>query len=89
MGKAAGRPALQFNVKLTEQADRSDAVEGISGFPGVEEVVQTFPEEHDPELSRLYLVKLKPSRAKSALEKLQKHPAVEFVEGVAPRKLIW
>lgn len=95
MGVAKSKPAaaaklpVQFNVKLTPGADRSGTIKSLSDFPGVEKVVQTFPKERDPELSRLYVLKLKSSQAKSALRHLQNHPGIEYVEGVAPRKLIW
>jgi hypothetical protein len=86
---ASGRLPIQLNVKLTPGADRSGTIKSLSAFPGVEQVVQTFPKESDPELSRLYVLKLKPSQAKSALRQLQNHPDIEYVEGAAPRKLIW
>jgi hypothetical protein len=95
MGVAKAKPAaaatspVQCNVKLASGADRSGTIKSLSAFPGVEKVVQTFPKERDPELSRLYVLKLKPSQAKSALRQLQKHPGIEYVEGATPRKLIW
>jgi len=85
---SASKPAVQLNVKLTPKAGRGTA-KILSALPGVQKVVQTFPDERDPELSRFYLVKLKPSSAKVALQKLRKHPDIEYVEETAPRKLIW
>jgi hypothetical protein len=84
----AGEGAVQLTVKLGAKAD-AGTIKSLSAFPGVQDVIQTFPEERDPELSRLYVVKLKPSRAKVALQKLRKHPGIEYVEESAPRKLIW
>lgn len=88
MKKAAGS-SVQVNVKLTQKADRSGTVKMLSALPGVEHVEQTLPGESDPELSRLYVLKLNPSKADSAMEQIQKHKDVEYVEGAAPRKLIW
>jgi hypothetical protein len=82
------QPVIDFNVKLAPKAGR-EMVKHLSSFPGVTKVVQTFPGEHDPELSRLYVLKLNPSRAKAAVKKLRKHPGIEYVEASAPRKLIW
>jgi hypothetical protein len=82
------QPVVQFNVKLARNAGPKTA-KHLSSFPGVKKVVQTFPDEHDPELSRLYVLKLNPSRAKEAMKKLKEHPGIEYVEESAPRKLIW
>jgi len=79
---------VQFSVKLAPKAEPG-MVKRLSSFPGVEKVVQTFPGEHDPELSRLYLLKLKSARAKVAMKELRKHPGIEFVEETPARKLIW
>jgi hypothetical protein len=76
------------NLKLASQAN-GETVKKLSSVPGVEHLVQTFPHEQDPELSRLYVVKLNPSRANIALQKLRDNPDIEYVEQAAPRKLIW
>lgn len=93
MGTAKTRSAksvpVQVNVKLTRKADPSGTVKGLSALAGVEDVSQTLPGETDPELSRLYILKLDPSQADSAFQEIKKHPGVEYVEGTAPRKLIW
>jgi hypothetical protein len=85
---SVAQPVVHFNVKLAPNAGPK-TVKHLLAFPGVEKVVQTFPHEHDPELSRLYVLKLKPSRARVAMKKLRKHPGIEYVEQSAPRKLIW
>ena len=86
--KATKNP-VQVNVKLTPKADPSGTVKLLSALPGVKNVEQTLPGESDPELSRLYILKLDPSKADSAMKQIQKHKGVEYVEGAAPRKLIW
>jgi hypothetical protein len=83
------RNAVQVNVKLRSKADASGTVKLLSALPGVKKIEQTLPGESDPELSRLYILKLDPSKADSAMQQIQKHTGVEYVEGAAPRKLIW
>lgn len=85
---AAEPDALHVNFKLAPQA-KGEAVKKLSSVPGVENVVQTFPHEEDPELSRLYVAKLDPSRAKIAMQEMRDNPDIEYVEQPAPRKLIW
>lgn len=89
MAKKSAATPVQVNVKLTPKADPSGTVKLLSALPGVDEVTQTLPGESDPELARLYILKLNPSQANSAVKDIRKHPGVEYVEGAAKRKLIW
>ena len=51
-------------------------------------MTQTFPDEADEELARLFVVEVDPLKLKGALKDLQENPAVEYAEPTARRKLI-
>ena len=80
---------IRLNVKLTPDLDPRRSEEILSKTPGLRLVIQTFPEETDPELSTLYVLEVNPSDVKSALKQLRQNPYVQYVEETAPRKLIW
>lgn len=79
---------VALNVKLSTEADSSTAVHNLERTPGVQEVVQTFPNESDAELSSLYMVKIHPLDLQPALRHIQQDPGIEYVEEVPSRKLI-
>ncbi len=80
--------AARLNVRLTPQAKPDETHEVISSTPGVISVVQTFPDEKDEALSRMYVVEVDPAMSQNALENLQQNPAVEHAEHTGKRKLI-
>ena len=80
--------AARLNVKLTPETRPHETEEALSSTPGMISVVQTFPDEKDEELSRMYVVEVDAARSEDALEKLQQNPAVEHAEHTAKRKLI-
>ncbi len=82
-------PGARLNVKLAPEVKPQQSEEVLSSTPGVISVIQTFPDEVDEELSRMFVVEVDPSKLKGALRKLQENPAVEYAEPTAPRKLIW
>jgi hypothetical protein len=84
-----GSGIAQINVKLQPRARQERAVKSLSGIPGVRDVIQLFPDETDPELSRLCVVEIDDSAINSALEEIRHLPDVEYVEAPARRKLIW
>jgi len=79
---------IRLNVKLARRTIQESAEKLLSGTPGLKSVIQTFPEEADDELSRHFIVEVEPTAAASALENLQKNPAIEYAELSARRKLI-
>jgi hypothetical protein len=85
--KPTASPAC-LNVKLSAEIKPHEKEGVLSSTPGVISVVQTFPDEEDEELSRLYVVKVDPAQSKDALKNLQENPAVEHAEHSARRKLI-
>ena len=84
----AQRP-VRLNVKLASQVNEEEPEKVLAGTPGLKSVIQTFPDEEDEELSRLFIIEVEPSSAKLALEKLHENPAIEYAEPTAKRKLIW
>ena len=84
---AAKRETLCVNVKLTERTT-SAVPEPLQDLPGIERIVQTFPEETDEELSTLYLVDIDRAKAKKVLRALRSNPKVDYAESPAARKLL-
>ena len=79
---------LRLHVKLNPGAKGEEFIHSLEEAPGIRNVTQTFPGESDPELATLFLVEIDPAGVKSALQRLRRHPAVQYAEEVAPRKLI-
>jgi hypothetical protein len=84
-----GSSIARINVKLKPTARQGRAIKSLSVIPGVKDVIQLFPDESDPELSRLCVVEIDHSDIASALEDIGQLPDVEHVEKPARRKLIW
>jgi hypothetical protein len=80
---------IRLNVKFASQVNEETPAKVLAGTPGLKSVIQTFPDEKDEELSRLFIVEVEPSEAKLALKKLNENPAIEFAEPTTKRKLIW
>ena len=80
---------IRLNVKLASQANEDKPEKVLADTPGLKSVTQTFPDEEDEELSRLFIIEVEPAAAKLALEKLHENPAIEYAEPTAQRKLIW
>jgi hypothetical protein len=80
--------AACLNVRLTAETKPQETEEALSSTPGMISVVQTFPDEEDEELSRMYVIQVDSTRSEDALEDLQQNPAVEHAEHTAKRKLI-
>lgn len=80
--------AARLNVKLAPETKPQETEAVLSSTPGMISVVQTFPDEEDEELSRMYVVEVDSASTDDALENLQQNPAVEHAEHTAKRKLI-
>ena len=88
MAGPEAKSAVRVHVKLVPGTDGEKFVLSLTEAHGVRRVTQTFPGETDPELALLFLVEIDPEQVKSALQKLRRHPSVEYAEEAAPRKLI-
>lgn len=64
-------PCRRFNVKLSEDSDPDRSRGMLSRVSGVQSVIQTFPEEIDEELKRLFVLEIEPSELESALKELR------------------
>ena len=85
--QSTAQPA-RLNVKLAHQIKPHHSAKILSATPGVLAVTQTFPDEKDDELCRLYVVEVDPAKSAEALQTLQNNPAIEYAEPTARRKLI-
>jgi hypothetical protein len=80
--------AARLNVKVAPEIKPHQTEEALSSTPGMIGVIQTFPDEEDEELARMYVVEVDPTKSQDALRNLQENPAVEYAEHCAKRKLI-
>ena len=60
----------------------------LSRLRGVQSVIQTFPDETDQELKRLFKLEIDPSELESALKELRRCPEVEYAGKPALREVI-
>ena len=79
-------PGVQLNLKLAVGVKHHRLDQMLAGAPGIESVIQTFPDETDDELSRLYVLEVSASQADAALRLLRHRPEVEYVEPTAQRR---
>ena len=83
-----GRADVQVSLKLADGADRAKCAKALSEAPGVNRLIQVFPDEDDPSLATLYVAEIDPSLVQSTVRAMREEPGVEYVEDPAPRKLI-
>jgi hypothetical protein len=81
-------PPLRINVKVKEKSSPGECQGILSRLKGVQSVVQTFPEESDEELKRLFVLEVKPAELETALKELRRRSEVEYAEKAPLRKLI-
>lgn len=83
----AATELIKLNMKLADGAGKNlDRL--LAETPGIQSVIQTFPDETDEELSRLYVLEVTASESEAAIKMLNAHPEIEYVEPSAPRRLI-
>ncbi|HJQ68672.1 MAG TPA: hypothetical protein VKA70_06855 [Blastocatellia bacterium] len=78
----------RVNVKLVPGINPSQADKILSEMPGVNKVIQLFPDEPDEELLGMYMLEIDPDQLDAAMKKLSKDPKLESAEATARRKLI-
>lgn len=83
----AATELIKLNLKLTAGA-KPKSKDWLADVPGVQSVIQTFPDENDEELARLYVLEVKASDSDAVLKNLTHHAEVEYVERTAPRRLL-
>jgi hypothetical protein len=79
---------VNVNVRLLAGIDRDAARKRLTTTPGVQDVIQTFPQETDEELSSMLLLKVQPSRLQQVVKQLRRDSAIDYVEPAPVRKLI-
>ncbi len=88
MATPQAKRGVHLNMKLAAGVKRNKLKKVLADAPGIESVVQTFPDETDEELSRLYVLEVDPEEVDAALEALSHQREIEYVEPSAPRRLI-
>lgn len=79
----------RINVKLAPGISEKQADKVLARTPGLQSVVQLFPEEKDEEMLSMYMLEVAPDQLKAAMEQLRQNPQVESAHETATRKLIW
>lgn len=77
---------IKLNLKLAAGAEWKKLDQLLAEAPGVQSVIQTFPDETDEELSRLYVLEVSASESEAAINALSKHSEIEYVEPAAKRR---
>jgi hypothetical protein len=80
--------AARLNIKVAPDVNPHETQHILSSTPGVISVTQTFPDEKDEELCRMFVIEVDAARCVDALKNLQQNPAVEYAEHTVKRKLI-
>jgi hypothetical protein len=83
---AKARETVAVNVKV--RLRRRPRIPRALSSPGVLTATQTFPDEKDDELARLFVLKVERSRLPHVLQKLRDDPGIEFAEEAGLKRLI-
>ena len=75
-------------MKLAPGADRHQVIRALKKVVKVQACGQVFPEEKDPDLTSIYIIKIDFKDIKTALRHLSSNPSVEYAEEVVFHKLI-
>jgi hypothetical protein len=74
----------QINVR-TRDGPRPNTLQQLAALPGVTSVCQTFPDERDRDLARLFVVEADPSDAQAVVERLRSMSWIESADTAPPR----
>lgn len=88
MAAVPKKHGVRLNLKLASGVQQGKLKQLLATAPGIESVIQTFPDEPDEELSRLYIVEVNASEADAALKTLSRKPEIEYVEPTAARRMM-
>lgn len=88
MAAVQEKRGVRLNLKLAVGVNHSKLEKLLAEAPGIESVIQTFPDETDEELSRLYVLEVNSSQVDEAIKTLSHRSEIEYVEPTAPRRLI-
>jgi hypothetical protein len=78
---------VQFSFKVGAGTEAHSFANVVANWPGVLRVTQTFPDDSDDDLARLFVLEVQPSALVSTLNKLRRDPSVEYAEEPSPRKM--
>ncbi|HQR32254.1 MAG TPA: hypothetical protein PLK30_05925 [Blastocatellia bacterium] len=84
----AATESIKLNLKLAAGAGKGKLDKLLAETPGIQSVIQTFPDEVDEELSGLYILEVELSKSEAAINALSKHSEIDYVEPAASRRLI-
>jgi hypothetical protein len=79
----------RVNVKLVPGISRNQADKILSKTPGLQSVIQLFPDETDEEMLSMYMLEVNPDQLDAAMKQLHENPELESAHETAQRKLIW
>jgi hypothetical protein len=79
---------VKVNVKVKPGRDPRKTIADVLRKDGVLAATQLFPHETDPELAGLYLLDLSPAGAEKTIDDLRANRHLQYVENVAPRRLV-
>ncbi|MGE0886537.1 MAG: hypothetical protein AB7P14_23615 [Blastocatellales bacterium] len=88
MATTQAKRGVHLNMKLAAGVKHNRLKKVLADAPGIESVIQTFPDETDEELSRMYVLEVDPAEVDAAIAALNHQPEIEYVEPSAPRRLI-
>jgi hypothetical protein len=78
----------RLNVKLVPGINHEQANQVLSETPGLQSIIQLFPDEKDEEMRSMYMLEVAPDQLKDAVAQLHHNPKIESAHETAPRKLI-
>lgn len=78
---------VRLNLKLAVGATQQALDKLLAKAPGIQSAIQTFPDEPDEELSRLYVLEVSASESEAAITALNKHSEIEYIEPAAARRI--
>lgn len=83
------RQLARINIKLAPGINHDQAKQVLSKTPGLQSVIQLFPDEKDEEMLSMYILEVASDHLKAAMEQLNQNPKVESANETTSRKLIW
>lgn len=83
----AATDMVRLNLKLAAGTNHQVLDRLLAKAPGIQSAIQTFPDETDEELSRLYVLEVSASESEAAITTLSKYSEIEYVELAAARRI--
>ena len=75
-------------ITFITKSDNSKLVDDIRQMKGVIKVTQTFPDNSDEELRRIYVMNVEHEMSDAICKLLREHPGIEEADIVAARRIM-